>query len=87
MDNIYKLSDAPLNAACVITDVSCPLKERRRLLDLGFFEGEKVLPLYESPLGGTKAYLIKDALIALRPEDAAKITVKLERSVSENDSL
>lgn len=77
--DIYGLNLAPLNLKCRITKITCSQKERRRLLDIGFFEGSTIIPLYESPFGGTKAYLIKDSLIALRTEDAKNITVKVER--------
>lgn len=48
---------------------------RQRLLDLGFVEGARVKRLFSAPSGNPAAYLIRDAVIALRASDAAGITV------------
>lgn len=47
----------------------------RRLLDMGLTEGGAVTCLYRSPSGDPTAYLVRGAVIALRREDAAGITV------------
>ena len=49
---------------------------RRRLRDMGLVEGAEVECLMKSPLGDPVAYLIKGAVIALRQEDAASVTVE-----------
>ena len=49
---------------------------RRRLRDIGLVEGAEVECLMKSPLGDPVAYLIKGAVIALRREDAAAVTVE-----------
>ena len=49
---------------------------RRRLRDMGLVEGAEVECLMKSPLGDPVAYLIKGAVIALRREDAASVTVE-----------
>ena len=49
---------------------------RRRLRDMGLVEGAEVECLMKSPLGDPVAYLIKGAVIALRREDAAAVTVE-----------
>ncbi|MDD3336990.1 MAG: FeoA family protein [Eubacteriales bacterium] len=66
---------APGQTACV----SClhskgPL--RRRLLDIGLMEGTVVECVGCSPCGDPKAYLIRDAVIALRKEDCGEIAVR-----------
>lgn len=48
---------------------------RRRLQDLGLICGTRVECVQKSPHGDIAAYLIKDALIAIRTEDARKILV------------
>ena len=48
---------------------------RQRLLDLGFVEGVQVKRLFSAPSGDPAAYLIRDAVMALRASDAAGITV------------
>ncbi len=47
----------------------------RRLLDIGLIENTEVECVGISPAGGISAYLIRGAVIALRNEDAALITV------------
>lgn len=51
--------------------------ERRRMLDLGFREGNIVRPVLKSTEGGPTAYQICGALIALRSCDSERITVSL----------
>ena len=48
---------------------------RQRLLDLGFVDGVRVRRLFSAPSGDPAAYLIRDAVIALRASDAAGIRV------------
>ena len=48
---------------------------RQRLLDLGFVEGARVKRLFAAPSGDPAAYLIREAVIALRASDAAGIKV------------
>ena len=47
-----------------------------RLCTLGLVEGTMVTCLLKSPLGEPTAYLIRGAVIALRCEDAACVTVR-----------
>lgn len=47
-----------------------------RLIELGFCPGCAVKPLFSALGGGLTAYLIMNSVIALRPSDAAKISVK-----------
>lgn len=49
---------------------------RRRMLDLGMVVGTTVESLGRSPSGDPTAYLIRGSVIAVRAEDAAKISVK-----------
>ena len=51
-------------------------ESRRRLLDLGFVLGSDVQVDLTNPLGDPTAYLIKDATIALRKQQADKILIK-----------
>ena len=49
---------------------------KRRLFDLGFVPGSITECVLTAPLGDPKAYLIKNALIALRQEDSERVRVK-----------
>ncbi len=54
-------------------------ESRRRLLDLGFVKGTPIRVDLKSPIGNTKAYLVKGTSIALREDQASKILVKKEK--------
>lgn len=49
---------------------------RRRLLDIGLREGAQLECIGRSPLGSPSAYLISDALIAIRRSDSEQILVQ-----------
>jgi DtxR family Mn-dependent transcriptional regulator len=49
---------------------------RRRLFDLGFTPGAVVECAFPSPLGEPRAYRVRGATIALRPEQARRIEVE-----------
>lgn len=51
---------------------------RRRLLDLGLIPGTEIKVLQSSPAGRLKSYMVRGGVIAIRDEDAAKITVQLK---------
>jgi DtxR family Mn-dependent transcriptional regulator len=53
--------------------------ERRRLMDLGILPGTAITAEMRSPSGDPTAYLIREATIALRQEQARLIQVKRER--------
>jgi ferrous iron transport protein A len=54
----------------------------RRLMDLGFLEGEIAEVLHEAPFGGDPfAIKIRGSLIALRRAEANAVTVLLKESV------
>lgn len=50
---------------------------RRRLFDIGLISKTRVSCVGISPFGDPHAYLIRDAVIAIRCEDANKISVRL----------
>ena len=45
----------------------------RRLCDMGFTEGARVMKLFSSPSGGISAYLVRGSVIAVRRGDAERI--------------
>ena len=60
-----------------VTELLVEGQIRRRLLDLGLLPGTTVRAVMRSPLGTPMAYDIRGSMLALRSEDASKITVKL----------
>lgn len=72
------LSSLALGQRGVVVQLSrqCRGAERRRLLDFGLLPGTPVVAEMTSPAGNLTAYRIRDALIALRREQAASIRVQ-----------
>ena len=48
---------------------------KRRLNDMGFFEGTCVKRLFSAPAGDPSAYWIRDTVVALRASDVTGIVV------------
>lgn len=69
------LSALPLCKEAYITSIAIQGDLRRRLFDLGFLQGSRVTALFRSPLGDPTAYQIRDTVIALRREDADRISI------------
>jgi len=71
----FNLSKLPVGATAYVQRLHAEGAIRRRLLDIGFTQNAPVSCLYQSPAGDPRAYLIRDAVIALRSEDAKQIEV------------
>lgn len=69
------LDKLPLNAKAAVKEVKCREELKNRLFDLGIFENSVITPVLRAPFGGTSAYSVKNAVIALRNRDCEKITV------------
>ncbi len=68
------LSSLPIGKSAVIKGLlpGCP----HRLSELGFNPGERVEPVYASPLGLPRAYLVLGGIVALRKQDSDKVIVE-----------
>lgn len=73
--NVHCLHDLPAGKTGIVRDLLATGSTRRRLLDIGITQGTKATCLFQSPSGDPKAYFIRGAVIALRTEDAALISV------------
>jgi ferrous iron transport protein A len=60
----------------VVTQLLSTGVNRRRLLDLGVLPGTRLSAELQSPLGDPRAYRIRDALIAIRKNQAREIQVE-----------
>ncbi len=69
------LNELPVGSTARVAAVTLSGGMRRRLIDMGLIEGTTVECVGKSPLGDPKAYLIRGAVIALRAEDASKVSV------------
>ena len=74
---IQTLADVPLGTRVTVVRINNQGAERRRLYDLGMTPGTELVAEVCSPLGDPTAYRVRDALIALRREQAAQIEVRL----------
>ena len=76
MTETFSLSRLSPGLSAVITQLTAQGEMRRRLQDMGFIPGPTVTCLQRSPLGDPTAYRIREAVIALREEDAGHILLK-----------
>ena len=65
----------PLGSVGHVAALLPDAQARRRLIDLGIVDGTEICPLYRSPSGNPKAYLVRGAVIALRTDTAEKILI------------
>ncbi len=68
------LFDLDIGQSATVQGIHADGPIRRRLLDLGLTDGAKATCLYAAPSGDPKAYWVRGTVIALRKEDAQKIT-------------
>lgn len=70
------LSAISIGEKCEVVTLLSTGNERRRMLDLGLVKGTAVEAVLKSPAGDPIAYYIRGAVIALRDDDANKISVR-----------
>ncbi len=71
--NLFELK---IGQKCLIDKVYENRNIKRRLLDIGLTPNTAVECVGVSPLGDPKAFLIRDAVIALRRADCSNILIK-----------
>ncbi|MCD8026598.1 MAG: ferrous iron transport protein A [Clostridiales bacterium] len=69
------LNNLPLNKRVSVKKIICGEAIKNRIFDLGILENTIITPLFKSPFGDPKAYLVKNAVIALRNKDCENIIV------------
>ncbi len=74
MSPAYKLSELSMGRSARICAVD-QIKNGERLSELGFYPGATVRPLFSGIFGEPKAYLVQNAVIALRRTESEKILV------------
>ena len=75
MKDKYTLDYLPLDQSAVISSIECKDCLINRIYDMGILKDTVITPLYRSPFGDPTAYLVKNAVIALRNKDSKYITV------------
>ena len=74
-EQLILLSDVDLDKEVRVVNIMAEGELRRRFFDLGIIKDTIIEPLYVSPFGDPKAYLIRGTVIAIRKEEAEKIEV------------
>ena len=69
------LTKLRLNQTGIIKEINCKASVKRRLLDLGLIPNTDITPILESIAGDPVAYEVRNIILAIRKEDADKITV------------
>lgn len=69
------ICDLEVNQSVKIKKLLTVGLNRKRLMELGFIVGEKVILLMKSPSGNPIAYFVKNTVIALRKSDASEILI------------
>lgn len=77
MKDIDSLSQLRVGQSAIIKNVCAKGSMQRRLLDMGFTKGAVAKCLYKSPFGDPTAFMIRNAVVALRKEDAQCIFAAL----------
>ena len=75
MKRMKPLSSLPGGESGIVRNVLKNGAMRRRFQELGLVPGTEVVCLQESFFGDIKSYLIKDAVIAIRNEDADSVII------------
>ena len=75
MEEKCTLNNLPLDKSAIVNSVDCKENLINRVFDLGIIKDSIITPIYRSPFGDPTAYLIKNAVVALRNKDCQKITV------------
>lgn len=76
MEENTTLDCLPAGSRAVVSNLTAPEPQRRRLLELGFVPGGKIEAVQESPWGDPAAYWVCGAVIALRRADARQIEIR-----------
>lgn len=76
MNQYMTLNQISPGERVTVEALNCSGSMRRRLLDIGLVENTEVECVGRSPCGDPCAYLIRGAVIAIRHEDGAGISVK-----------
>ena len=81
MQRTFPMTQMKKNTTAWVEPLNCSGSMRRRLQDIGLIEGTRVECLFRRVKGGPTAYLIRGAVIALRPSDSDRILVSGRRSI------
>lgn len=75
MVNEVNLCDVVPNKVVKVASIDCEDTVVKRLYDFGLIAGTDISPVFVSPLGNPIAYEFRGNIVAIRNEDAVKISV------------
>ena len=74
--NRKSLIDIEKGVTTTVAEMLSSMEMKARLMSIGLVEGTRIVPIYESPSGGLKAYEFRGCVFAIRNEDAKNIIVE-----------
>ena len=72
---VVDLNQLPLDRNGIIQELNCDGNIKRRLLDMGLVKGTNIKPILISPSKDPRAFEVRGSIIAIREEDAKRISV------------
>lgn len=75
MSSRIKLSELPPGASAFVFSLENGISANDRLAELGFYPGASVKALFSGVFGEPMAYMVQNAVIALRRTESEKILV------------
>ena len=69
------LTKLELHSTGIIKEINCKSNIKRRLLDLGLIPNTTITPILKSISGDPIGYEVRNIILAIRKQDAEKITV------------
>lgn len=72
---VVDLNQLPLDRNGIIQELNCDGNIKRRLLDMGLVKGTNIKPILISPSKDPRAFEVRGSLIAIREEEAKRISV------------
>jgi len=73
------LLDLHRGDAAVLDQIDLPGEDARRLMELGFLPGSRVIAGLSAPGGDPRVFQVDGSEVALRRETARRLKVRLER--------
>jgi ferrous iron transport protein A len=74
------LVDLRRGDAGVLADIDLPVDDARRLMEMGFLPGARVIAGHSAPGGDPRVFQVDGSEIALRRETARRMRVRIDRS-------
>jgi len=81
----HSLIDLRRGEAAVLDHIDLPAEDARRLMELGFLPGTRIIAGLSAPGGDPRVFQVDGSEIALRRETARLLKVRLDRKSSKSE--